>query len=92
MKSIGRYGRASLNFLKETYPERYAELSKEEIEEIYTNVNDQALEMLYGLTKELEKNNPVKDTSDFMAVVQHKNQIREMAQEIIEKELLFIKR
>lgn len=92
MKDIGKYGMMAMNFLKENYPNRFAELSKEELEEMFYNVNEEAYKKLNDITKELLKKEPIKDQSNFWETAQHKEQIKRTAEEIILHDYIYIER
>lgn len=89
---LGKYGSMARDFLKENYPERYAELSASEIEKMFSDVNEKAKERMEVLTKELLKKDPIKDPYNFMETIQHKNQIKAQAEEILFDEFIYIKR
>lgn len=89
---LGKYGSMARDFLKENYPERYAELSASEIEKMFSDVNEKAKERMGELIKELLKKDPIKYPYNFMETVQHKNQIKAQAEEILFNEFIYIKR
>lgn len=89
---LGKYGSMARDFLKENYPERYAELSAEEIKKMFTDVNEKAKERMEQLTKELLEKDPIKDPNNFWETVQHKEQIKSQAEEILFDELIYISR
>lgn len=92
MKDIGKYGMLAMNFLKENHPKRFAELSREELEEMFYNVNEEAYEKLNDITKELLKKEPVKDPNNFWETAQHKEQIKRTAEEIVLHDYIYKKR
>lgn len=87
---LGKYGSIARDFLKEIYPEKYAKLNPNEIEESFSELNILLKEKLNFLINQMLEKDPVKDPNNFWKSYQHKEQIRRSAEEILLNELKFI--
>ena len=92
-KSIGKYGRMHLDYLKQHRRGRYSALLGEgRLNAYLANVDEQAHEMLSSLTVELAKRQGIDEhlkATDQMRWVQMMNNLRAQAEEIVLKELVF---
>ena len=90
--SLGKYGEMARKYLKENFSERYNTLSKKEINIMFRNVNDECHERLDIIIEQYLKKNPLTNPSDTMQTYKEKQQAKTIAEEIILKELIYIKR
>ena len=91
-KSIGKYGRMHLDYLKQHRRGRYSALLGERRLNAYlADVDEQAHEMLSSLTVELAKTQGIDDqlkATDQMRWVQMMNNVRSSAEETVMRELI----
>ncbi len=91
-KSIGKYGRMHLDYLKQHRCGRYsALLGKGRLNTYLSEIDEQAHEMLSSLTVELAKTQGVDEhlkATDQMRWVQMMNNVRSSAEETIMRELI----
>ena len=92
-KSIGKYGKMHLDYLKQHRRGRYSTLLGEgRLNTYLADVDEQAHEMLTSLTVELAKTQGIDEhlkATDQMRWVQMMNNIRAQAEEIVVNELLY---
>ena len=93
-KSIGKYGKMHLDYLKQHRRGRYSTLLGEgRLNAYLSEINEQAHEMLTTLTVELAKTQGIDEhlkATDQMRWVQMMNNVRSQAEEIVAKELLYV--
>lgn len=91
-KSIGKYGRMHLDYLKKHRRGRYSALLGEgRLNAYLADVDEQAQEMLSSLTVELAKTQGIDEqlkTTDQMRWVQMMNNVRNSAEETVLRELI----
>ena len=91
-KSIGKYGRMHLDYLKKHSRGRYSALLGEgRLNAYLADVDEQAQEMLSSLTVELAKTQGIDEqlkTTDQMRWVQMMNNVRNSAEETVLRELI----
>ena len=92
-KSIGKYGRMHLDYLKQHRRGRYSTLLGEgRLNAYLADVDEQAHEMLTSLTVELAKTQGIDEhlkATDQMRWVQMMNNVRNSAEETVMRELIF---
>ena len=92
-KPIGKYGRMHLEYLKQHRRGRYSALLGEgQLNAYLAEIDEQAQEMLSSLTVELAKTQGIDEhlkATDQMRWVQMMNNIRNQAEEIVLKELIY---
>ncbi|NLW40896.1 MAG: TnpV protein [Tissierellia bacterium] len=92
-KPLGKYGRMAMKYLKENYPMRYKILMIDgELMPLMHKVDKEAKERLEILEKQLLKKNPIKDPEDFYQTYRHRQMIRDMAEEVVLKEIVYKER
>ena len=93
-KSIGKYGRMHLDYLKQHRRGSYSALLGEgRLNAYLSEIDEQAHEMLTSLTVELAKSQGIDEhlkATDQMRWVQMMNNVRSQAEEIVAKELLYV--
>ena len=92
-RSIGKYGRMHLDYLKQHRRGRYStQLGEGRLNAYLADVDEQAQEMLTSLTVELAKTQGVDEhlkATDQMRWVQMMNNVKVQAEEIVINELLY---
>ncbi|WP_353885331.1 TnpV protein [uncultured Clostridium sp.] len=92
-KQLGKYGRIAQKFLKENSKLRYNSLLMEgKLLPMLHQIEKEAKEQMEIITEKLLEKNPVPVTEDFLQIVQHKNQIKMQAEEIVLQEVIYKKR
>ncbi|MCA1028848.1 TnpV protein [Cytobacillus kochii] len=87
---LGRYGKMGMEYLQEKNPIRFQELQMEgTLMEVFHQVDLAAKESILDRMMELEKKNPMPVTEDILKKAQHKNQLKEQAEEIVLKEVVY---
>lgn len=87
MKDIGKYGHLWINFMKETYPERYRSLVRFGLlEEKATAVNEEMYELLCMMEEKLSKDSNVERS--FTERYALRMQVRVLAEEIVMQEVV----
>lgn len=93
-KSIGKYGKMHLDYLKQHRRGRYSTLLGEgRLNTYLSEIDEQAHEMLSSLSAELAKAQGIDEhlkATDQMRWVQMMNNVRSQAEEIVAKELLYV--
>lgn len=87
--SLGKYGEMARKHLKENFPERYNELSKKEINVMFRKVDDECYERLDIIMEQYLKKNPLTNPSDTMQSYREREQAKNIAEEIIFKEIVY---
>ena len=86
---LNRYGRMAVNYLKEEEPARYRMLIHlGRLEEKMNQVEEEAHQMLETLMEAYLKKNPPKDRESTMEMWQLREQAKQMAEEIVLKEVV----
>jgi hypothetical protein len=89
---IGKYGRLFGNFLRENHPGRYDSLMLSmTLRDVCAEVDREAMEMMWTLQEQLRAKTP-RPTGDFMASVRYNTMIRDQAEEIVLKEIVYRRR
>ncbi|OSA97318.1 UNVERIFIED_ORG: hypothetical protein B2H98_08210 [Clostridium botulinum] len=92
-KQLGKYGRMAQKFLKENYKHRYNSLLMEgKLLPMMHQVEKEAKEQLAIIIEKLLTQDPIKNPQNFLETVQHRNQIKAQAEEIILQEIIYKKR
>ena len=87
---IGKYGHMFQDYLKENYPGRVTELAlKMTLWDICAKINDEALEMIWTLQEQLRTQNPPPKTDNFLEKVQYTTWLRDTAEEIVLREIVY---
>ena len=93
-RSIGKWGRMHREFLREHHPIQFSQLVLSDT--LYTylaDLNEQALQRMETLISQMQVAEGVTEdlkAANSMAWVQHMNNIRAMAEEIVREELIFV--
>jgi len=88
--NIGKYGRMFQEYLKSNYPGRVTELALETtLWDICAEVNTEALEMIWTLQEQLRAKNPSPETDSFMDIVRYKMWLRDTAEEIVLRDIVY---
>ena len=83
-KTLGKYGKMALKYLKETDKIKYNELIMSgELLPQMQKIDEQARELLHEIMDKLLKENPIKDQNDILGRTQHMNMIKAQAEEIV---------
>lgn len=86
--SIGKYGHLGLSFLQENHPSRITYLTiNNKLYETLQKVNNQAIEYINTLEKELKNKNQAPTT--YLELTQYNTQIRIIAEELALKDIVF---
>lgn len=89
---LGKYGSIARDFMKENHPKEFAKLQPKEVQEIFSKANEVAKERLNIIMNQMLAKEPVVDPNNFWETVQHKEQIKCQAEEILINEFsLFYK-
>src|SRR5690625_3312480 len=92
-KPLGKYGSLAKTYLKENHPMRYKILMIDgELMPLMHKVDKEDKERLEILEKQLLKKNPIKDPEDFYQTYRHRQMIRDMAEEVVLKEIVYKER
>lgn len=93
MKPLGKYGQMALNHLKETYPIRFSKLLTEgELMPMMHKVNEEAYQMLETLSEQRLTKDPVPNPQDTFEGYRHRQMIKDTAEEIVLREIVFKRR
>lgn len=91
---IGMWGRKRLDYLKKHRQALYmTQLVSGKLNSHLAEVDNQATEMFYRLTKQLAESEGITEqlkTQDQMAWVQHMNNVRNRAEEIVHTEVIYV--
>ena len=88
-RPISKYGDIFLGFLKEHHPDRYDFLVSEmEIYDVCRAVDDEAREMMMTIQNQLRAKTP-RPKGDFMATVRYETAIRDRAEEIVFRKIVY---
>lgn len=81
---LGRYGRMSLEYLRENLPQRFMTMKMDgTLMEKMHSVNEEALVQIEGLTQQMLQKEPMPDTEDTLERTRHLNSLRRSAEEIV---------
>ena len=87
---LGKYGQMCLKFLKEEYPDRYAELKiSGELMPLMHNVNEEAYRQINELTERLMEKEEIADKNDTIQRFKTHNICRSEAEEIVLREYVY---
>ena len=90
--SLGKYGILFWDFMKEQHPGRYSYLMLETtMREIAEEVDREAREMKDAIQSQLRKQTP-RPKGDFMATVQYETAIRDQAEEVVMRDIVYKRR
>ncbi|MDD4690372.1 MAG: TnpV protein [Eubacteriales bacterium] len=93
IEPLGKYGQMCLSFLKEEYPDRYAELTMNgELMPLMHKVNEQAHAQVEELTDKLIRQQGYSDTSDTMLMFRRRNAFKAVAEEVVIREFVLVTR
>ena len=85
----GKYGDLFWDYLKENHPGRHGFLLAETtLRDVCLEVNREAQEMMETIKNQLRAQNP-QPSDDFMAMVRYETKIRDIAEEIVLRDLVF---
>jgi hypothetical protein len=88
--NLTKFGLLRKQYLKEQFPARYNSLCMtEELMRHCLDIQEQALEMKDTLTEQLRRQYKPPEKTDFMANVRYNNQISDMADEIVIREIVY---
>jgi hypothetical protein len=86
---MGKYGSLFRDYLKEQHPDRYDFLVSElDVYDVCKAVDDEARAMMETLQSQLRAKTP-RPKGDFMATVRYETAIRDQAEEIVLREIVF---
>ncbi|MDR2903977.1 MAG: TnpV protein [Clostridiales bacterium] len=86
---MGKYGSLFWDYLKENHPGRHGFLLAETtLRDICLQVDREAQEMMETVQNQLRAKQPI-PKNDFMATVQYNTMIRDQAEEIVLKEIVY---
>jgi hypothetical protein len=86
---MGKYGSLFREYLKENYPARHAILLLEmQFYDVRREVDSEAREMMETLQNQLRAETP-RPRGEFMAAVQYETAIRDRAEEIVLREIVY---
>lgn len=93
-RPIGIWGQRHLRYLKQCKKTTYTALVIEgKLPDYLADVNEQAVEMLFQLVKQMAKDEGVEEAMkrrDQLGYVQHMNSIRNRAEEIVYKTIIYV--
>ena len=93
IEPLGKYGQMCLSFLKEEYPDRYAELTMNgELMAIMHKVNEEAHAQVEELTDRLIRQQGYSDTSDTILMFRRRNSYKAVAEEVVIREFVLVPR
>ena len=93
IEPLGKYGQMCLLFLKEEYPDRYAELTMNgELMPLMHKVNEESHARVEELTNKLIRKQGYSDTSDTMLMFRRRNSYKAVAEEVVIREFVLIPR
>lgn len=89
-QDIGKYGRMTLRFLKETYPHYYSYLRSEGIlMKKMKEVNEESYLRMEMIQKEISKKMKIIKPMNFYESYRHKEMKKSWAEEIVLKEIVY---
>ena len=92
-RTLGRYGRMALEYLKENQPERYTILKMDgSLMEVMHRVQDEAMEKIEALTQQMLQQEPMPQTEDILERTRHLNDLKLMAEETVLQTIVLIPR
>ena len=90
LSQTGWMGGLVMEFIKQSYPEHYSRMMiEEEMLPFVQKRVDEAKELMREIEDNYLMNHKVEEEMDFLATVKLRNQARQVATEIIQKEVLF---
>ena len=90
---LGKYGRMAMRYLHETDPQRFSLLKMQgELMSLMYKVEDEAAEQVESITQKLLQSDPPPQTEDILVRTRHLNKQRDIAEEIVIREMVLIPR
>ena len=90
---LGKYGRMAMRYLHETDPQRFSLLKMQgELMTLMYKVDEEATEQVESITQKLLQSDPTPQTEDILVRTRHLNQQRDIAEEIVIREMVLIPR
>ena len=90
---LGKYGRMAMNHLYETNPQKFSLLKMTGgVMDLMYKIDEEATEMMYNITQRLLADDPMPKTDDIMVRTRHLNKHRDIAEEIVIREMVFVPR
>ena len=90
---LGKYGRMALKHLHETNPQRFSLLKMQgELMSLMYHVDEEATEKVESIIQKLLLNDPMPQTDDILERTRHLNKYRDIAEEIVIREMVLIPR
>jgi hypothetical protein len=90
---LGKYGRMAMKHLHETDPQRFSLLKMlGELTNLMYRVDEEAAEQVEAITQKLLESDPLPKTDDIMVRTRHLNKQRDIAEEIVIREMVLIPR
>ncbi|GIP20839.1 TnpV protein [Paenibacillus sp. J22TS3] len=81
---LGKYGRMTLNYLRNHYPQRFMSLKMQgNLMEKMHQADQEANEKMNQLTEQLLRLRPMPQTEDILERTRHLNQIKSIAEELV---------
>ena len=88
--TVGKYGLMRRTYLEENRPVEYQKMVREgTLEAHLVEVNTEAKRQMELQMEALNKTHPAPDQNDFLATVQHKNMLKEMAEEFVLPQVVY---
>ena len=87
---LGKYGSLRRKYLKEHRRGIYSEMNLTgKLMEHLLETDKRAMEMMERLEEEYKKQNPPPQTEEFLKIVQYNNQVRDYAEEIVLRDIVY---
>jgi len=90
---LGKYGRMAMRHLHDTDPQRFSLLKMTgELTDMMYRVDEEASEKIETITRKMLEKDPLPRTDDILARARHLNRHRDIAEELVIREMVLIPR
>ena len=92
-QTLGKFGRLAMDYLHETDPQRFSSLKMQgELTALMERVDEEARTKMEQISRKLLEQDPLPATGDTLERTRHLNSIRNIAEEIVLNEIVYIAR